>query len=240
MRLHGRIGRGLRCFKGCAGECPAGGRFAVGEPLPAGEIAAVEECLEAGGRGVVLRGTEACRRRGIVGNLQPAEIDPVVMAGDDDVAAPVRFAGMGGSVDHRHVVKVRIDDHRAIENHADVIFDGDDRFGIPFADRLRGASPRRGDAVNRAVHLPGLEPRQPLFAGAGNLRLLAIERPVVVEDLDLQAVARRIAILRHADPDAVVAAGLEAKLKRQREVAVLGLRLERLAPLLADKDAILD
>ena len=189
VRLHRRIGRGLRCFKGCAGKCPAGGRFAMAEPLPAREIAAVEERLESGGRGVVLRDTEACRRPRIVGNLQLAKLDPIVVAGENDMAASIRLAGVWGAVDHRHVVKVRIDDHRAIENHADVIFDGDDRFGVPFADGLQGASARRGDAVDRAVHLPGLEPRQPLFAGAGDLRLLAVERTVVVEDLDLEAVA---------------------------------------------------
>ena len=238
--LHRRIGLGLRFLLGSACERPAGIGVAVAEPLPAGEIAAVEERLEAGGRNVVLRSAEARRRGGIVSNAEVTELDPVVVAGEDDVAAPVVLAGMGRAVDDRHVVEEGIDDHGAVEDHHHMILDGDDRLAVPLADRLRRAGPRRRDAIDGAVHLPGLEPGEPLLAGAGDLRVLPVERPVVIEDLDLEAVARRIATLWHPDSDAVVAAGLEAKLERQREVAVLDLRLERLAPLLADEDAILD
>ena len=237
---HRRIGLGLRFLFGGACERPAGIGVAMAEPLPAGEITAVEQRLKAGGRGVVFHGTEAWKRGGIVGNPEVLKLDPVVVAGEDDVAASVVLAGMGKSVDHRHVIEEGIDDHGAVEDHHHMILDGDDRLGVPLANRLRSAGPRRGDAIDRAVYLPGLEPGETLLAGAGDLRVLPVERPVVVEDLDLETVARRIATLWHPDPDAVVAAGLEAKLERQREVAVLDLRLERLAPLLADEDAILD
>ena len=78
-----------------------------------------------------------------------------------------------------------------------------------------------GDAVEGAVHLPGLEPALVLVVG-------------VVEDLDLHAGESAFAFERAANPHAAVAGGGQLELKAEGEVGawVLGVDVAALPPCL--------
>jgi hypothetical protein len=75
-------------------------------------------------------------------------------------------------------------------------------------DRLQTAAFRRHDAIDRAVHLPGLE--------AGILRM------AVVEDLELDPLEGRVSLGRSPEAEAVVGARRESEVEPELEVAVFG------------------
>jgi hypothetical protein len=111
----------------------------------------------------------------------------VTVPGQRDVTLFVLHSRMNAAVNRRHIVQVRVHDHGTVENHHNVIFDGDDRFRVPLANRLQIPGPRRDDSVNRAVILPRLEPAELSGLAAAHVGFARVFRAVVVENLNLHA-----------------------------------------------------
>src|SRR5436190_24025986 len=117
------------------------------------------------------------------------------MAQEADMAAPSLQAGMlPEKVRVVDVVQVGIDDRLAIQCHPRMPALIADLFMVPGAGRLQGAAPGGKQAVDRAAELPRLEVR--------------ILRRRVVQDLDLHARVRGVALQGRAYADPVVGAGV--------------------------------
>src|SRR5262249_4972380 len=126
------------------------------------------------------------------------------------------------------LVQVGVDDGGAVDGDDHLAAVGADGQVVPLPGGLAGAARRRHDVINRAGVLVG-----------GKLGVLGVG---VVEDLNLHADAADVALLRGADVDAAVAAGLQAVLQAQFEVGVLALGAEPAAAALAQAhhQAVLD
>lgn len=126
------------------------------------------------------------------------------------------------------VVEVHVHDDLAVEGDAEVPAAAADLLLVPLADGPERAAPGRGDEIDGAVVLGGLE--------------LGVFGIGVVEDLRLHAeVGEAARGQRGAQGDAVVAAGFEAELEAKDEVGVFAVGQQVAAAALgAVKDAILN
>ena len=110
-----------------------------------------------------------------------------------------------------------IDNLLAVQLDGDVSSVGDHFFRVPFADRLQMARLGGGDAIDRAMPLPGLDP-------------LVLVRGVV-DDLQFHANIGRVTLQRSTNPKSVVRTGRQLEFQPQHEVGIFLLGID-VAPLL--------
>ena len=167
-----------------------------------------------------------------------AEADARAVAAEADVAVLVEQAGMvlmvyGVGVAlaavGRYVVTlagladVTVEDHLAVDRHADVVALGVDLFRVPCAEFTEFDMLWNDDAIDRAVLLIGMK--------------VGVDGVVVVEHLYLHAVVGCIGADVCAYADTVVYAGLdEGELEAVDEVAILLLGVQVSAAAVVGRD----
>src|SRR5688572_6728709 len=169
--------------------------------------------------------------RAQLANPQVAQLDAVAVAEEGEVPLRALQAGMVLAIERlrrRGLVEIDVHDGRAVQEHPDAPAAADHLLRVPPPRGPQVPALRRGDAVDGPVRLPGLD--------------VLVGGVAVVEDLHLHAAVRRIAaIIRGADPEAVVASRLELEVEAHGEIGVLALRVEVAAAFLpADEGAVLD
>lgn len=112
-----------------------------------------------------------------------------------------------------HNVEVRVHNDHSVHDDPDVSIVGRNLLGVPLSGGPQEPRPRRDHIVDRPVVLGGLEPT-------------FIARVSVVEDLNLHADVRSVALKRRSDAHAAVAARLHAEIESEDEIRELLFREE--------------
>ena len=82
------------------------------------------------------------------------------MSSQCEMSRAILHSGMLVTINRCDVFEVRVDDHCTVQDDNNVILDGDDRFRIPFTNRLQVSRLCWINTVDRPVILPRFQPAE--------------------------------------------------------------------------------